>query len=134
MGRSPIGTKAMTAAERQRRRRKRLRKEKLKLGRKAERERRLLKAAEAYIPVPPGITYWRQVPVQTAAGEREIWASTTRPLSAVHWGHLSGADLDALGDHLRREVERRWTGRGPGGGGGVAVYGVDNDRDPNLGR
>jgi hypothetical protein len=57
MGRKPIGKKAMTAVERQQRRRKRLRKEKLKLGTKALKEKKRLKAAQDYIPAPPGSTY-----------------------------------------------------------------------------
>ncbi|HJZ89692.1 MAG TPA: hypothetical protein VKE40_02395 [Gemmataceae bacterium] len=78
MGRKPVGKKAMTDAERQRRRRKRLRKEKLKLGKKALREQERLKAAEEYIPTPPGVTYFRELVVQTAEGERTVWVPTAR--------------------------------------------------------
>ena len=77
MPRAPIGKRAMTPAERQqkrRKRRKRLKKEKLALGRKAERQRQLLKAADDYLPTPPGITYWRKVTVVTPQGERDVWS------------------------------------------------------------
>jgi hypothetical protein len=72
MARPPIGKRATTPAERQRRRRKRLRKEKLALGWRAENERRRLKKAETYIPMPPGITYWREIEVLTADGPLKI--------------------------------------------------------------
>jgi hypothetical protein len=103
MGRKPIGRKAMTATERQRRRRKRLRKEKLKAGKKAERERRLLKEAEDYIPTPPGLTYWVKVQVSG----REILQPTTQPLAAMRWRELRDEDLQSLIEQARRELDRR---------------------------
>jgi hypothetical protein len=108
MGRKPIGRKAMTAAERQRRRREKLRKEKLKLGRKAERERKRLKAAEDYIPAPPGITYWVKVQV----GGREIWQPKTHPLPSMYWHELRDEDLRSLIEQATRELDyRQRTGR-----------------------
>jgi hypothetical protein len=103
MGRKPVNRKAMTDAERQRRRRKRLRAEKLKLGRQAEKERCLLKAAEDYIPMPPGITYW----VRVRVGDRDVLQPTTHPLPSVSWHELRDEDLYSLIDQARRELERR---------------------------
>lgn len=125
MGRKPVGKKAMTAAERQRRRRKRLRSAKLKLGKKALRQKKLLEAGEQYIPTPPGVTYWRRVTIRTVDGDRTFWQPTTRPLAAMAWGELTDADLDALREHLDREVRKRRTGRGLGGGGGVMEFSAD---------
>lgn len=111
----------MTAAERQRRRRKRFRKEKLKLGRKAERERHLLEAAERYIPIPPGITYWFKVRL---ADGREIWQPTTQPLPSLRWYELRDEDLHALVERAGRELEGRRlrgeAGRGAAAGGLMA--------------
>jgi hypothetical protein len=106
----------MTPAERQRRRRKRLRKEQLKLGRKAERERRRLKEAKRYIPMPPGLTYW----VKVRVGDREILQPTTVPLPSAHWHEFRDEDLRYLMERARRELERRGapaeaTSREPGG-------------------
>jgi hypothetical protein len=116
MGRKPIGKKAMTAAERQRRRRARLRKEKLKLGCKAEKERKHLKAAERYIPTPPGITHWIKVRV----GDREVWSPTTQPLPSMRWDQLRDEDLRSLIEQAQMELNRRaGVGKGPGGGIGV---------------
>ena len=105
----------MTAAERQQKRRKRLRKEQgAELSRKMRLKARQ-KAAEHYIPTPPGITYWRKVPIITADGQREpgvpptgpviMWQPKTRPLASCETD-LEDDDIRAL---LRRlhEVARK---------------------------
>lgn len=93
----------MTPAGRQRRRRERLRKEQLKLGRKAERERKRLKAAKSYIPSPPGVTYW----VKVRVGDQEIMQPTTLPLPSMRWRELSNEDLLSLLEQVCQEIERR---------------------------
>jgi hypothetical protein len=40
------------------------------------------KNREKYIPMPPGITYWHSVTVETPAGPREINVPRTRPLAS----------------------------------------------------
>jgi hypothetical protein len=82
MGRPPIGKRAMTAAERQRRRHKRLRKERSDDWRRRERLMRRAKNADAFIPMPPGITYWSQVAIQPSDVGRLIWQPRTKPLAA----------------------------------------------------
>jgi hypothetical protein len=62
-----------TAAERQRRRRKRLRRERSDELQKIATRRDAAESLKAYIPYPPGITYWELVPVQTPEGPRETW-------------------------------------------------------------
>lgn len=71
----------MTPAERQARRRKRLRKERSVEVRRLERLLRRERNALAYIPSPPGITYWRSVTVLTDEGEQEVLTPKTRPLA-----------------------------------------------------
>lgn len=81
MGRKPIGKRAMTPAERQRRRRKKLKRERSAEARRKERLRRRDEHALEYQTMPPGVTYWREVTVQTDEGEREVFAPVTRPLA-----------------------------------------------------
>ena len=113
MPRAPIGKRAMTPAERQQKRRKRrnrlkrLKKEKLALGRKAERQRQLLKAADDYLPTPPGITYWRKVAVVTPQGERDVWSPKSRPLPSIEMHALDDGNLVNLIDALLAEARRR---------------------------
>jgi hypothetical protein len=107
MPRPPIGKRAMTPAERQRRRRKKLRKEKLALGSRAENERRRLKAAETYMLMPPGITYWREVEVLTADGPRKILTPTTKPLPSLQVSDLDDSDVIQLLRQLTRAAIAR---------------------------
>ena len=108
MGRKPVGKRAMTPAERQARRRKRLRKERSVEVRHREglirREKRAL--AHIYIPMPPGITYWRYVTVLTDEGEREVVAPTTRPL-ATCGTDLEDDEIHSLIRQLRRIARQR---------------------------
>jgi hypothetical protein len=103
MGRKPTGKKAMTDAERQRKRRKKLRKEKLALGAKAEKEKARLKEAEGYMPMPPGVTWWRKVRV----GGAEILQPLTQPLPGVYWHELRDEDLNFLITAAQSELDRR---------------------------
>lgn len=108
MGRPPLRKKGpMTAAERQRRRRARLKREKLKLGMKAERKKRLLKKAETYIPIPPGITYWRPVTIETTNGPMQTTVPVTRPLASLPWQDLEDADVVALLERLLGQAKLR---------------------------
>jgi hypothetical protein len=111
MPRQPLGKRAMAPAERQQKRRKRLRKEKLATGHKAEKQRRLLKAAADFMPMPPGITYWRKVTVTTPELEREVWTPTTQPLAAIdmHDGLsvLADEDISRLLQALLEEAAKR---------------------------
>jgi hypothetical protein len=108
MARPPIGKKAMTPAERQRRRRKRLKKEKAALGCRAENQRRRLKAAKTYMPMPPGITYWRTVKVKTADGQViETAVPLTKLLPSLEVGELDNADIIALLRQLTRAAIAR---------------------------
>lgn len=102
MGRPPIGKRAMTPAERQQRRRKRLAKEKAAVASKAKKSRAREKAAAAYIPTPPGITYWTKVTVQTDDGEREIWTPRSKPAAVIEPGDLDDIDLLAAWRHITR--------------------------------
>ena len=111
MSRKSLYQKPMTPAERQRRHRAKTKRELLKLGSKAERQRRLAKAAEQYIPMPPGVTYWREVTVVTPEGERTVWNPHTQPLAAVMAGKLSAAEIVGLIQLLQHEQERRQGGR-----------------------
>ena len=96
MGHKAIGRKAMTAAERQARRRKRLRKTRAtELNHKLRLQARDARAL-AYIPMPPGITYWVTVKVKTPADEiTEVWSPRTRPLAAIAVD-LTDEDVRAL--------------------------------------
>ena len=105
MGRPPIRKRAMTDAERQQRRRKKLRRERSDEIKKKHRAIARDKQAESYIPMPPGITHWETVVVQTAEGEREIFAPKTRPLAAFN--SLEDVDIEALLKQLQAELERR---------------------------
>ena len=107
MARKPIGKAAMTPAERQRRRRKRLKAEQLKTATAAERRRRRLKNAAAYIPMPPGVTYWRKVAVVTPEGEREVLAPTTQPYPSLALADFEDAEVVVLLRALAREADRR---------------------------
>lgn len=91
----------MSAAERQRRRRERLRKEQDKAVAAGKRAMAADKARANYIPMPPGITYWRKVVVQTAEGEREVWTPETRPVATLDAVDLSDDDVMALLVKLR---------------------------------
>src|SRR5262249_21877781 len=64
--------------------------------RKAERQRKRLKAAESYVPTPPHITFWKQATILTADGERESWQPVKRPLATMNWEDLGDEDLDSL--------------------------------------
>lgn len=97
----------MSDAERQQRHRKKLRKAKLATGRKAERQRELLKAAGEYIPVPPGVTHWVQVTITEKHVGRTIWHPVTRPLPAMNWNELTDDELFTLQERLDRERNRR---------------------------
>jgi hypothetical protein len=82
-GRPPIGKKAMSAAERQRRRRKKQAGEKSAAVKKALRGIAKQKTAARYIPMPPGITYWRYCEVRLADGTlKKVAAPETKPLAA----------------------------------------------------
>jgi hypothetical protein len=107
MARKPIGKVAMTPAERQRRRRKRLKAEQLKTATKAERKRQRIKNSSAYIPMPPGVTYWRKVTVVTPEGEREILAPTTQPYPSLCLADFEDAEIVVLLRALAREANRR---------------------------
>lgn len=73
----------MTPAERQRRRRKLLVSKQSAAVAKALRAKARQKAAEKYIPAPPGITYWEKVEVTLPSGEHKvIYTPTTKPLAA----------------------------------------------------
>ena len=110
MGRKPIGKRAMTDAERQRKRRQRLRRE------RAANEKRAKRRAKATtIPSPPGITYWREVLVQTAEGEKAIIAPTTRPLAACDTD-LSNDEVRALARQIAAIAKRR----------GIAIEGSED--------
>ena len=102
MGRPSIGTRAMTAAERQQRRRKILDAEKSVVVRKAQRAKRRAEEAERYIPYPPGVTYWHKVNV-AVQDEREIlvWRPETRPLAACQ-ASIENEDVLALLRQLGR--------------------------------
>jgi len=78
MGRKPIGKRAMTPAQRQRRRRKKLRANLSSELRRLERNKRRAEALKEWLPVPPGITYWRTVQVERGG---EILQPITRPLA-----------------------------------------------------
>jgi hypothetical protein len=85
----------MTAAERQRRRRARLAKEHKTHIAKRLRFKQREETALNYAPVPPGITYWTAVTVQTAEGPKSLFAPTTRPLAACS-ADLEDEDVLAL--------------------------------------
>lgn len=107
MGRPPIGKKAMTPAERQKRRRKAAAKSETVEQRKGRRARVQAGIDKAYIPTPPGITYWEHVAVKQNDGtDTLIWAPKTRPLASCHLD-LSDDDLRALLDALQKEATRR---------------------------
>ena len=70
----------MTPAERQRRRRAKLTKKALAQMSNSERRKKQL---GTYIPMPPGITYWRYVEVQLTDGTtKRIVMPETKPLAA----------------------------------------------------
>jgi hypothetical protein len=96
----------MTPAERQKRRRARLRKERTAEVKRSERLRYRAKAAASYIPMPPGITYWRRVTVVTPDGERQVWAPTARPLAACD-NNLDDDDVRALLFALHKIAAKR---------------------------
>ena len=106
MGRPPIKKTAMTAAERQRRRRARLRREQGAAVTKAKRAKARDNAQANYMPMPPGLTYWRKVKVQTAEGEQEIWHPTTRPIATLP-DDLSDDDIRSLLAQLAEMVRAR---------------------------
>ena len=107
MGRTPIGKKAMTDAERQQRSRAKAKKATLAVGHKAEREKRLAKAAERYIPMPPGVTYWETIELHPGANTIRIWQPTTRPLAAMAIAQLEDDDIVSLLAMLSKEAKRR---------------------------
>lgn len=106
MGRPPIGRKAMTPAERQRKRRGKVIRAQVAAATKGKRDRAKDKAHAAYIPKPPGLTYWEQVTVQTAEGERTAWAPKSRPLAACH-SDLTDGDVLALLEQLEAIARER---------------------------
>ena len=56
--------------------------------------------------MPPGITYWEKIVVQTAEGDREISVPKTRPLAACRTG-LDDDDVLALLDELHGIARKR---------------------------
>lgn len=127
MGRKPLKKKAMTDAERQARRRKKVRDEKLKTGRKAEAQKKLLKAATQYVPCPPGITYYEEITAKLEDGTfRKVWVPKQRPLATVDWRELSDADLEELIATATERLRRRRAGLPEMSGAGVGVYGVED--------
>lgn len=117
MGRKPIGRKAMAPAERQRRRRAKVKRKLIAAGSaedKAERrKRRLAKRGERIVPMPPGITYWREVTISTPEGPVQTWAPITQPAAGVALLQLTDAEIDSLIDNLTHELARREGKRPP---------------------
>ena len=127
MGRKPVGKKAMTDAQRQARRRKKLRKAQLKLGGtilQQEKQKKKLKAAKAtdYIPVPPGITYWRQI--KCACGGW-YWQPKTQPLPAMNWEELSEEELSEVAAKAIYALKMRRKGKVVTGSGVMVWEGDD---------
>ncbi len=106
MGRTPIGRRAMTPAQRQRRRRKRLRKEQGDYVLKVESLRQRYEKAKEYIPSPPGITYYESIIIVTPEGERSIFVPKTRPLAACG-DDLEDEDVMALLERLEAMAKER---------------------------
>src|SRR3954451_6636820 len=101
MGRSPIGKKAMTPAERQRRRRAKLAKtHKAVIARKLRLKRRGKAANEFSLPEPPGLTLWRWVWHEET--QMRICIPITRPLPAVAQRLEDDEVLDLL--HQLRDI------------------------------
>jgi len=96
----------MTAAQRQKRRRARLKREASAGITSAKRAKAKAKAHATYIPMPPGITYWEKVRVQTAEGEREVHTPKSRPLAACH-SDLTDDDVLQLMAQLRGLADKR---------------------------
>jgi len=96
----------MSPAERQRRRRERLRKEQNKATTALKRTRAKDKAHQAYIPMPPGITSWKEHRVTTAEGEKVIWSPQSRPLAACHHD-ITDDDVLALLVQLHAMAKKR---------------------------
>jgi hypothetical protein len=95
MGRPPIRKKgAMTAADRQRRRRKPSR----------ERAEQILKQ---YIPMPPGISYWDQVEVETPEGPRKVWTPRVKPLASIAHNELTDEEILELLRQLKALARQR---------------------------
>jgi hypothetical protein len=105
MGRPPLRKKGpMTDAERQRRRRQRLKKEEAaamsERHRKVESLKRRAKAAQRFVPAPPGIVYYRRFELTLQDGsEMEVVQPDIRPLAyCAH--ELDDEDVLALLDEL----------------------------------
>ena len=97
----------MTAAQRQRRHRAKVKRQLIVAGKKVEqqrRERRRIKLGEDYIPVPPDITYWREVAVSTPTSPGTVLTPITKPAAAVMLQELYNAEITGLIEVLHR----RW--------------------------
>jgi hypothetical protein len=99
----------MTPAERQQRRRARLRREQAAIVVDAKRLRARDKTRAAYMPMPPGITYWRTVIVQTAAGEQTVYTPTMRPPASCDADLTDQEVLDMLAQLGELARRRRLT-------------------------
>ena len=107
----------MTAAERQKKRRRKLQKEQGAERSRKERLKARQKAAEDYVPMPPGITYWRRTLVVKADGTRGpgvppegdvyMLQPETRPLAACESDLLDDDDIRALLYRLRALAHER---------------------------
>ncbi len=107
MGRPPIGKKPMTAAERQRRRRKKLKKAEKTEHQKAAAARARYEKEKQYMPMPPGIYFWKEVKVRAADDKIvNIWRPHRRPLAACG-DVLEDEDILALLDQLHGEARER---------------------------
>src|SRR5436190_16722080 len=108
MGRPTIFKKgAMTATERQRRRRKKLAAARSDAVKNAYRKKWRDEAALAYVPMPPGITYYEQITVRLADGSmRPVMVPKTKPLAACR-NDLDDDDVLALLRQLDQMASRR---------------------------
>lgn len=97
----------MTAAERQARRRAKLRKAAGKAATAGKRAAARDRGHAAYIPMPPGVTYYERLIVRLVDGStKEIWAPKTRPLAACK-SDLRDEDVLALLEQLNQIAVRR---------------------------
>jgi hypothetical protein len=120
MGRPPIHKKPMTDTQRQRRHRAKVKRKLIALGtaedKKKRRQRRMAKIGERVVPMPPGITYWRQITVTTPDGEQQVWAPITQPAPGAALLELSDAEIASLIENLEHEQKRRAGTRPTSGG------------------
>jgi hypothetical protein len=140
-GRPPLGKQAMTAAERQRRRRKKLAKQKSSNQAKALRAIARQKNADSYMPVPPGITFWRRAKVRLDDGcIMETSLPIQKPLASCETT-LDDDDVLALIRRLGAVAKRRGilskakaALESGGGDSGVMIVGDDDvsPDDPGL--